>query len=193
MIYILIFTAAMMIKGGWLARVPTWKQWEANRATILKKGKAPATKYFLTVFADALLDEKNLSTFVVFAGLAAAQPDLWFAASVSLAWALACRVSMGEEAGGIGDWEYNTGDYVELYGPAKGRITAVKRGFQYGALFGGLLALVSGNVWLVLAGLSFPLVYFIGNYVYRMAHKTSSWAYSEILWGATFGLVWWLG
>jgi hypothetical protein len=190
MIYIFIFTAAMMIKGGWLARIPVWAEWEYSRKAVRQNIKTPAVKYFLTIFADELLDEKNLSALLVFVSLAAVQPDWWVAAWVGIAWFLVARISMGEEAGGIGDYAQNTGDYVELYGAKHGRITAVKRGFQYGALFGGGLALASGNVWLVLAGISFPAIYFIGNCIYRSAHNRSSWAYSEILWGAIIGLTW---
>jgi hypothetical protein len=193
MIYVLLFTAAMMIKGGWLARIPVWAEWEYNRKAVRQNVKTPAVKYFLTIFADELMDEKNLSAIIVAVCLAAVQPDLSMAIWAGLVWALVSRISMGEEAGGIGDYVQNQGDYVELFGKKHGRITAIKRGVQYGALFGGSLALVSGNVWLVLAGISFPAVYFIGNSIYRAAHNRSSWAYSEILWGATFGLAWWLG
>lgn len=190
MIYILIFSAAMMIKGGWLNRIPLWDEWEIGRKVILDTPNVNPVKYWFVRIADELLDEKIISAFVVWVGLSAVQPDFALACVFALVWGLVIRVSMGEEAGGIGDYETNTGDYVEWLGPKKGRVFAIKKGFQYGAFFGSGLTLVSGNPLFILAGLAFPLVYFIGNCLHRLIHKQSAVAYSEVIWGALFGLAW---
>jgi len=190
MIYILIFTAAMMVKGGWLARISFWKRGEENRKAILKSPDTHPVKYWFVRIVDELLDEKILSAFVVWVGLSAVQPDFALACWTALVWAILVRVSMGEEAGGIGDYSGNTGDYVEWLGPKAGRLFAIKKGLQYGGFFGGALALVAGVPLLFVAGLLFPVVYFIGNSLHRVLHNQSSVAYSEPLLGVCFGIAW---
>ena len=190
MFYVLIFTAAMMVKGGWLGKMSFWNEWKADRAEKMSGHIIP--KLFAKV-ADVALDEKILSALIVLIGLLAAQPDAELAIYTAFVWSIIIRVSMGEEAGGIGDYKENWGDYVQWLGPKKGRSFAIKKGLQYGGFFGGALACVYWSPWLFVAGLAFPLVYFIGSSLYRLIHKSPSWAYAEPLWGALIGLAWGLG
>ena len=179
-----------MIKGGWLGKIPFWKEWENDRKIRQYDHAIPK---IVSKVVDGVLDGTNISAFVVLVGLAAAQPSLDLALITAFVWWIVTRISMGEEAGGVGDYKENWGDYVEWLGPKAGRSFAIKKGLQYGGFFGGALALVSGVPLLFIAGAVFPLVYFIGSSLYRLIHKSPSWAYSEVLWGALFGLVWSMG
>jgi len=96
------------------------------------------------------------------------------------------RMSMGEEAGAVGDYAGAWGEYIDK---GFGRSYGVKKAAQYGAFAGGFMALALGGAWpMWLAGVAMPAVYFVGNSLYRFKHGTSSWAYSEPLWGAALGI-----
>lgn len=190
MIYILAFMAAMMIKGGWLGQIKAW-----HKLTNKIKDYSEAHtgfKFAVAKVADWILDGTQLSGFVLMAFLAIVLP-WWDAVSIGLGWLAVARISMGEEAGGIGNYHENTGDYVEWLGAKDGKRFAFKKGIQYGALFGGMLVFCGAPNLVFVAGLLFPVIYYIGNSIYYNIHRTSSWAYSEPLWGATFGLFFWLG
>ncbi len=182
----LIFMAAMMIKGGWLGRIKGWEPF----ANGLKSGH----KWWERTLGW-ILDGTQLSAWFLTVGLLFISP-LWLALAVGAAWLVYARVSMGEEAGGVGSYHEAVGDYVEWLGESKGRSFAWHKGYQYGATFGGALVigawLGSGAAfpYLIVAGAMFPIAYYIGNSIHFYLHKQSSVAYSEVIWGALLGAAW---
>ena len=134
-----------------------------------------------------LIDGSNLSALILlFIGLfvfSEADTAIWFA----LAWWLFVITSIGEEAGAAGDYKQAWGPYID-YTEDFGRAYGIKKGAMLGLAGGGLMAAASGWWWFMLAGATFPAVYFLGSSLYRLIHKKGSWTYAEPLYGVPFGL-----
>ena len=162
-----LFSVLYALKGGWHARL------FPKLLEFMKRNPV----------ADFFLDGTRLSTALcatALAPLAGVQTACIFA----VAWLLAVAPSVGEEAGGIGDYKENWGPYAENFEDSY----AWKKGLQRGAYAGALLSLASGYTGFILAGLSFPAVYFAGSSVYRYFHGRRSWAYAEPLYGGIMGI-----
>lgn len=171
---IVFFTLMMTIKGGWHWRIPQIK--------ALDDG-----------VMGFFLDGTRLSTLLVL-GYVGSLTDPLIGLFFALAWFVGNLASMGEEAGAIGPPA--RGPYIEKgFGQAYG----VKKGLQRGIYLGALLTFATfasdPSPWFIVAGATFPLCYFAGQYLYLKIHKTSSWAYAEPIYGLVIGLAvnQWLG
>lgn len=177
---IIFFTAALMLKGGWLGRIPGWNEFAKYHPHEKK------LKDYASHVKAWFLDGTQLSAFLVWVYLAAAQPYFIKACGFAFIWWIIVMTSMDEEAGAVGDYKGGWGPYVES---AKlGRSFGVRKAEHYGLLGGCLLAIVSGCDAFVVALATFPLCYFAGNSLHLYLHKYRSWAYSEIIWGAVIGV-----
>lgn len=200
--YAIIFTLAVSIKGGLLGRVFTnWgrftKQLERDlEESLLFLDKAWTDNSYWRVVINAahVVKEGVLKWFFdgsiisvsLIAGTMLFSLPINEAMLFTAAYAL-ILVSMGEEAGAVGDYKEGWGDYVEL--PDNfGRTYGIKKAIQYGAFAGGAMALVTASWCLWIAGALMPLVYFAGNSLYRYVKGGRGWEYSEPLWGAVLGL-----
>lgn len=105
--------------------------------------------------------------------------------------------SIGEELGAIGGvkgyWNKDKRDSwfgSGLIMPENQRTWGFASGFLRGLFLGGCLALTTLNPWFILAGASFPVVYFIGVSIEQVIqNKVSvSWYIGELLYGAALGL-----
>ena len=208
----LIFSILISIKGGWIGTV--FKNWnktvdrcEENLETTLAILKAVLElkkddhKSWLYAFLDRefikgliklpfhagakwFFDGSIISVFGAF---------VFFMASIeSTHTALLCTfgflfilVSMGEEAGAVGDYKGAWGPYIEK---GFGRNYGIKKSIQYGVYGVGVIGIALGSFYPWLAGASFPLCYWIGSSFYRYIHGARSWTYAEPLWGAVLGL-----
>lgn len=163
MLEVLIFALAYAVKGGWHEKSGAWM-----------------------CFKDAsrlgwLLSCKALSTALIFAYCAFWLPEHFL--TIPLAWLIGVAPSMGEEAGGVGRWGKAWGPYIEHFD----RQFAIKKAVMRGVFTTAFMSVVLSNPWLLLAGSSFPLVYWLFQSVYWWLHKRDSWAYAEIAYGAIIG------
>lgn len=124
--------------------------------------------------------------------------ELWQAPLMGLVWLLHV-MSMGEESGAIGGIYGNWfGDKDSWFGSKYltwiknkrlwGWVSSALRGF----IIGIALALVSLNPWFILAGISFPLCYFVGisiEQIVKNKNNNVSWHWAEWIYGGVFGLV----
>lgn len=180
---IIVFTLAMMLKGGWLGRIPGWNDFTK------KKRSHWGLQNAVQSLKAWMLDGTQLSTFLVFLFMAAARSSLSLAAIFGVCWWLIVLRSMGEEAGAVGDYKRGWGPYVDPgRNPDFRRSDGVRGALAHGVLGGALLALATGWLGFIPALGAFPLCYYAGNSLTRYFHKTSGWAYSEILYGAVIGL-----
>lgn len=207
---ILIFAAAVAIKGGWLGKVFTNWQRLVNRveASFEEAISSAETAWhnraykelFKSLFvlpfkgfAKWFLDGSVISLFIVFFYVAASQPSLTVAILAALGWCLIWS-SMGEEAGAAGDYKGAWGEYVEARNPdgelAFNRSYGIKKGIQYGAFFGGVMSMAVGSWCIWIAAMTFPLCYFLGSSLQRYISdgKIRGWQYAEPLYGAVVGL-----
>lgn len=198
---------ALTIKGGFLGRLFTnWDRFtqkkeaklEETLAAIKKAWKDKAydklAKNIARVPYDAFLkwffDGSIIGGVIVLVWAYFAGFHFWDIAAVALAW-LCLLMSMGEEAGSIGDYKGWWGDYKDAVDAAGSpyftRSYGIKKGIQYGAMAGAALALAIGS-WLPLfAGAAMPLVYFAGNSLRLAVKGQRGWSWSEPLWGAVLG------
>ena len=155
------------IKGGWLNRIPVWDKWEKSRTAIIGDKTTPKFKYYFVLISDWFLDGSQLGTFLFTFIMAAIQPDLGVALLTGFVWWFWSTSSMGEEAGGVGDYKENWGEYSEIYS----RPSAFKKAFYHGIAGGALLAITSGWLGFIpFLGL-LPIVYFVGSSLHRLIHK----------------------
>ena len=179
MIYLSTFIFALLyaVKGGWLGKWPPFKKFRESR-----------------IIFDKLLDGKVLTFVGAFLfGLYFFGLDQWYQALLLAgAWLLGVAPSMGEEAGAVGDYKGGWGDYVE-HSESFGREYGIKKAIQRGVFTTAPMVLVTGNVPLLVAGASMPIVYFVGNCFSRYVMKEKGWAYSEVLYGAVIGLAFVMG
>ena len=161
-----IFALAYAAKGGWLGRIPQWKNFE---------------------YSDEL--KRVVPAFIIFFWVVWFVP-FWACVLFTAAFCF-CYSSMGEEAGAVGDYTGGWGDYLTAVNPdgspSFGRSYGVKKALQWGLAWGGLLALASGFVWFVLAGALFPVCYFVGSSIAAFRGQ-KGWAYAEPIFGAVMGL-----
>lgn len=210
------FAFAMMCKGGWLQilagkdsenqwrilRLERWLKRERNEAVEKIKSLWQAKKYsnlpkacFELIYKalfEWVVDGSIISCFVIFITVLLTTQSIDTATYFTLAWVLILS-SMGEEAGAAGDYKGGWGPYIELkdnQGNVKlGRNYGLKKGVQYGAFGCGAMALVMEGAWpLWIAGVSFPLVYYIGTSAKTFITGRRDWAWAEPLWGAVIGL-----
>lgn len=179
MISIIVFALAMMIKGGWLGRIPGWD------AFTKKKRSHWGLQNVVEAVKAWLLDGTQLSAVLIFLFMAAAQPDLSLAAIFSFCWWVIVLRSIGEEAGAVGDYKGGWGIFINT--KQFGRMLGIEAALGHGVMGGFLLALATGWEGFIISLGSFPLCYFIGNSLHQYFHKTTGWAYSEIIYGAVIG------
>lgn len=108
----------------------------------------------------------------------------WLSVAIGAAWWLGVRPSMGEEAGAIGTYKQSWGEYVDYFDRGYG----IKKSIQRGAWFGVPLAIVTGFIGWIIAGLAFPVVYFISMSARQYFTKSNSWDWAEPLYGLCFGI-----
>lgn len=166
----------IMIKGGWLGRIPAWKRWHEERKEALESSSTPSVKWVVLKAFDWLLDGTQLSAFIMLFAIEALMPG--YGAAFALAWWLWVLSSMGEEAGAVGDHKEAWGPYIDH---GFGRGFGIKKAMIHGFFGGALLALATGWVWFIPALATFPIVYFIGNSLNRVIFEERGWAISEIL------------
>lgn len=209
LISIFVFAAAISIKGGWLGHVfHNWnrlvKRIEAAFEDVLEtvvngfESKNYTDKALWVAlfklpfhgFAKWFMDGSIISVFLVLF-YAGATLEAGSAVIFTLGYALVL-VSMGEEAGSVGDYKGGWGDYLTAKNPdgskAFGRTYGIKKAAQYGAYSGAVMAMAAGSWTLWFSGILFPLFYFIGNSASLYFTGRRGWAYSEPLWGAAIGL-----
>jgi len=203
LISIIVFAAAVAIKGGWLGKVFTnWGRLvdkvEASFEDAISSVKTAwhnrtykeLFKFLFVLpfkgFAKWFLDGSVISLFIVFFFVAASQPSMTVAVLCALSWCLIWS-SMGEEAGAAGDYVGWWGDYKDA---GFNRSYGIKKGIQYGAFFGAGMSMAVGSWCIWIAAASFPLFYFLGNSFQRYVSKGAvrGWQYSEPLYGAIVGL-----
>lgn len=102
-------------------------------------------------------------------------------------------MSMGEEAGAVGRWGHAWGQYIRVKDVDGenpfGRSYGVKKALHRGVFLGALLTLATGFTPFILAGASFPLVYFLGSTLtYLIMKKPQSWTLAEPIYGAVIGI-----
>jgi len=90
---------------------------------------------------------------------------------------------MGEEAGGVGRYGKAWGPYITHFD----REFAVKKSIIRGVFTTALMAVITSNPWLLLAGASFPVVYYVFQTIYFWIYKKDSWALAEPAYGAIIG------
>lgn len=184
MIEALFFSVMYAIKGGWLGKFLPVDEWSRR-----------------SLFVDIALEGAYLSGFLIFlfmliatatmAGQHATGVPVYelgpvgLALGVALAWVIGVRVSLGEEAGAVGDYKGGWGPYIDQ---GFGRLYGVKKALQRGIFMGALLTLATGYTPFIVAGASFPLVYFIGNSLGLLVLKERGWSLSEPLLGFVFGV-----
>lgn len=164
MIEAVVFGLAYAVKGGWLKKLSFWEKW-SKRYDILQA-----------------LDGKAFSVFIVFLWALYAVPDL--ALFLPVAWLIGIAPSMGEEAGGVGRLGRAWGPYIDHFD----RTFAVKEAVIRGVFTTAFLAVILGNPFLLLAGASFPAVYWLLQTAYWKIHGKDSWGYAEPVYGALIGL-----
>lgn len=155
----IVLAMAYSAKGGWL---DAWPQY-----------KTLVDKYHLKRVLPAAMILLPLLFFV----------DPLQAILFTAAWCY-CYSSMGEEAGAVGDYKSGWGDYIDK---GFGRSYGIKKALQWGLAWGGLLTMVTGCVWFIPAGATFPVCYFIGSSIAQLQGK-QGWAYAEPIYGAVMGL-----
>ena len=185
-LYILIFSALFMIKGGWLGRIKWWKSFDDR----LKEPAGSKIKDIRNKVASWFIDGSNLSALILLVVMAAIQPDFTVAVTFAVAWWIWIISSMGEKAGAVGDYKGGWGPYVDA--EEFKRRDGVKDAFIFGIAGGALMSAASGFWAFIIAGASFPVVYFLGSSLYLLIHKSRSWAYAEPLYGIPFGIIYYL-
>jgi hypothetical protein len=162
MIYVFavfVMALAYCAKGGWLDAFPKYKE-------LVEFYRLKRVLPLLIVLIPLLFIVSPLQA-VLF----------------TLAWAY-CYSSMGEEAGAVGDYQGGWGDYMT---GGFGRSYGIMKALQYGLSWGALLTLITGCVWFVPAGATFPVCYFIGSSIAALRGQ-KGWAYAEPIYGAVIGI-----
>lgn len=173
------FAALMMIKGGWLKRIPLWKRLDDK----LDQHQDGTIQNVLFNVGAWIIDGNNLSALILWAVAGSILP-FGLATSIALAWWIFVISSMGEEAGAVGDYTGGWGPYVEHFDRKYG----VKKALIHGISGGALLTIATGFIGFIFAGATFPICYFVGSSIYKFLHKQGSWAYAEPIYGAVFGI-----
>ena len=181
------------IKGGWLNKIKKWNDWQLSREAFIKdRGNAWTGILLMRVF-DWFLDGTQLSCFAMTAIIASIQSDITLALQFGAVWWLFVMVSMGEEAGAIGDHKEAWGPYMTFKNPdtkskrkVLGRAYGVKKAIIFGTAAGALLSFVAGWWGFIIVGAAYPLVYYVGNSLGRIMWKERGWALSEVL----YDIVW---
>lgn len=218
LISMIVFAVAVAVKGGWAGTVFTnWNRLvervEATFSETVSQLKTAWSKITQTPsefrvyvelfklafvlpfhgFAKWFLDGSVISLFIVFVYAAMTIPDLNAALLLAASWMLIWS-SMGEEAGAIGDYKGGWGQYVDSTRPdgrlsfKNGRAYGVKKGIQYGVMFGAGMSMAVGSWTLWIAAATFPICYFLGSSLHQWLKGTRSWTYAEPLYGAVIGL-----
>ena len=177
---ILLFSSLFMIKGGWLGRIPLW----AKIQTSLKNKDVSMVEVARNNTIDWLMDGTNLSALLLWVAASAAVPNFTTASLFAFTWWLFVMSSMGEESGAVGNYKGGWGPYVEHFDRQYG----IKKALIHGIAGGALMAAATGFWPFMFAGATFPVVYFAGNSLYLLIHKSGSTAYSEIIYGVPFGV-----
>lgn len=177
--FILFFSFMVAIKGGLLGfivkHLGVKNQWEKIVSlpvlNFITEGK------FISAIASGIFIGAHTEWLV----------GLLFAVAWFTGWAM----SIGEEVGAIGRVRLNWGPYVVWLGSDEGRKLGWKKGLQRGAFLGACLVLatysIPMNEVIVIACALFPVIYFLGNELYYRIHKSDSWFYAELLFGAVLG------
>lgn len=188
---ILLFSSLFMIKGGWLKRIPWWKDFD-RRMDLLGKNDIETLRNHIVSW---VIDGNNLSALILWVAASAAHPDFLTASAFAFGWWIFVISSMGEEAGAVGDYKYAVGPYITFLNPDEksnrktlGRKYGIKKSVILGVAGGSLMAAPIDHWWFMAAGATFPVVYFVGSSIYRFIHKAGSWAYAEPLYGVPFGI-----
>lgn len=207
-ITLLVFSTAVALKGGWIGGILTnWDRFtkkfevemtwhiEAIRQCWRDKQYGLLAKFcgrFVGVaFGKWFFDGSIMSLFLVMWYVGFTIGDAATTALFTAGW-FTIMMSMGEEAGAAGDHKGPWGDYIEAV-DATGkqlfsRTYGIKKGIQYGAFAGGIMALALGSWCPWIAGALFPLVYFGGSSLRMAATGKRGWSWAEPLWGLVFGI-----
>lgn len=156
------------------------------------KGGGPdiAPKWF------RVLDGSVVSA-VGFAALCCFYVQPWLAALAGLGWFIGNAPSIGEEIGAIGgvrgNWVKNRDSWVgsKVFKWVKSdRLWGWLSGCLRGAFFGACLAAPLLDPWFILAGATFPLVYFIGVSINQIITNKvrASWYIAEWFYGMVIGI-----
>lgn len=174
MISIIIFTLLYSIKGGWHWRIPKLKSLDHG-------------------VMGFFLDGTRLSSILALIYIAVMADDPIKGLLFGLAWFVGIMMSMGEEAGAVGRYGHAWGPYIDK---GFGREYGVKKALQRGVFLGALLTLATGFTPFIVAGATFPIVYFAGSTLtYLIEKRPQSWPYAEPIYGAMIGIAayLWLG
>lgn len=162
----LIGALAYAAKGGWHEKIHGW-QWMRSK---------------MPWFMQELPYHRIFPLILIFFAAVFIAP-FWQSVFFTAAFAF-CFSSMGEEAGAVGSYKGGWGDYIDK---GFGRSYGIKKALQWGLAWGGLLTLVTGCVWFVPAGATFPVCYFIGSSIAAYRGQ-QGWAYAEPIYGAVMGI-----
>jgi len=183
LICIIACAAFMSIKGGQLGNFRAWKSLKDKNVVtdFLMDGSVVSAILFgiLVYFLGATATESLLAAV------------LWFAGNAP---------SMGEEAGAIGgvkgawgeylDWMPTEKKFMHFWKIREGRSFGWKKGTQRGLWTGAMIMLVFTDTWFIPAGISFPLLYFVGISAAQLmsGQIRAGWHWSEPLFGAALGV-----
>lgn len=174
LISMIVFSLLVSIKGGLvgviLNKYGLGEWWD-------KFNSLPVIGFFCEgKFISGFLAAIYVSFFIPF----------WSAALFGVLWWAVWSPSLGEEIGAIGRLKHSWGQYVEWLGYDEGRKFGWKKGLQRGVLIGAGLSIPTGSA-LIIGSLLFPACYFCGNQIHFSLHKSDSWFYAEIIFGAVLG------